>query len=61
MMRKVGCALLSRPTVLNDLPSGKQMVNIGPKGKGVDKLCAVTPRNYWLLVVELRGFEPLTP
>jgi integrase len=29
--------------LLNDLPSGKQMVNIGPKGKGADKLCAVNP------------------
>ena len=30
-------------SLLNDLPSGKQMVTIGPKGKGVDKLCAVNP------------------
>lgn len=29
--------------LLNDLPSGKQMVNIGPKGKGADNLCAVNP------------------
>jgi hypothetical protein len=30
-------------TLLNDLPSGKQRVNNGPKGKGADKLSAVNP------------------
>jgi integrase len=29
--------------LLNDLPSGKQMVNNSPKEKGADKLCAVNP------------------
>ena len=29
--------------LLNDLPSGKQMVNNGPKEKGADKLSAVNP------------------
>ena len=29
--------------LLNDLPSGKQMVNIAPKAKGADNLCVANP------------------
>ena len=49
LWRKVRYAHLSQAhlkesvSLLNYLPSGKEMVNIGPKGKGADNLTVANP------------------